>query len=164
VLAQPPSTAQAVVGTPITALVALTDTAQAVIPTALPGLDPAMASEVIQAYESYWRVRGQALLDLDATHLNEVMAGDHLEGVTKRIDELRNEGRAIKTDVQHQYQLISLKNNTAQIVDDYISNSIYVDPITQQPLSDPVADELRVLYQLNKMDGTWKVVDSVGAE
>jgi hypothetical protein len=66
--------------------------------------------------------------------------------------------------VQHKYQVVSIKGDTAQLIDDYISNSIYIDPVTQQPLSEPVADELRVLYRLMKIDGVWKVVDSARAE
>ena len=84
--------------------------------------------------------------------------------MTRRIDELRSENRAIKTDVDHEIHIVQVSPDAARVVDDYISNTIYVDPITKQPLSEPASDELRVLYQLQKLDGTWKVVDSVSAD
>ncbi len=124
-------------------------------------LDPVTVREVSQSFERYWQVRTQALLDLDKTHLSEVMGGAHLKTIEDRIDELRREQRAIKTDVDHDISVISVTGRTAQIVDDYISNSVYIDFATREPLSPPASDELRVLYQLDKSDGTWKVVDSV---
>jgi len=41
--------------------------------SAIPTVDPALAHEVGKAYETFWRVRSQALLELDTTHLAEVM-------------------------------------------------------------------------------------------
>src|SRR5437762_1252904 len=38
-------------------------------PSPLPTVEPALAEEVGRAYEMFWRVRSQALLELDATHL-----------------------------------------------------------------------------------------------
>ena len=56
-------------------------------------------------------------------------------------------------------------NDTAHIVDDYISDSyIYVNPASGEPLSQPGSDELQVLYELRKLNGDWKVVDGVRAE
>src|SRR5438067_7635470 len=66
-------------------------------PTELPTVEPALADEVGKAYVTFWRVRSQALLELDPAHLPEVMDGDYLLNVRQRIDELRTEGRAIKT-------------------------------------------------------------------
>jgi hypothetical protein len=133
-------------------------------PTARPTVDPIAAAEVSQAYDRYWQVRAQALLSLDKVHLADAMAGDHLNSIAQRIDELRLEHRAIRTDVDHESRVVTITGDDAQVVDDYISNSIYVDPVTQQPLSEPTADELQVLYTLSKAGGTWRVVDSVRAE
>jgi len=148
----------------VTAHAASPTQSSAFTPTPRPTIDPALASEVSKAFDEYWQVRSQALLELDSSHLRDAMAGDHLESMTRRIDELRSENRAIKTDVDHEIHIVQVSPDAARVVDDYISNTIYVDPITKQPLSEPASDELRVLYQLQKLDGTWKVVDSVSAD
>jgi hypothetical protein len=132
-------------------------------PSTPPTLDSVLVAEVGKAYEQYWQIRTHALLELDKTHLSEAMGGDHLNSVSQRIDELRTENRAIKTNVDHDFTVVQVSGNAAQIVDDYISDSIYVDPATQRPLSEPASDELRVLYRLSRSEGTWKVVDSVRA-
>jgi hypothetical protein len=131
--------------------------------TARPTLDPVSVAEIDQAYDKYWQVRSQALLNLDKSHLAEAMGGAHLNSISQRIDELKIEQRAIKTDVDHESRVVSLSGDIAQLVDDYISNSVYVDPVSNQPLTDPSSDELQVLYTLNKTAGTWRVVDSVRA-
>jgi hypothetical protein len=133
-------------------------------PAARPTLDPLLVAEVANGYEQYWQIRSKALLELDKSQLSQAMAGDHLSNITQLIDELAQEKRAIKTDVDHEYSVVQITGDSAQLVDDYISNSLYVDPITRQPLTAPASDELRVLYRLNKFDGKWKVVDSVRAE
>jgi hypothetical protein len=133
-------------------------------PTPTPTVDPRLAAEVGMAYERYWQVRAEALLQLDKSHLSETMGGDHLVSTSQLIDELLSENRAIQTSVDHDYQVIQATNESAQVFDDYLSSSFYVDPKTQAALTKPASDELRVLYQLKQSDGVWKVVDSVGAD
>src|SRR5437870_4829466 len=95
--AAPTATAQPVIAavSPTTAVTSIPT------PTARPTLDALMVAEVGKAYENYWQVRAQALLELDKTHIDEVMAGAHLASVAQRIDELSIENRAIKTAVDH---------------------------------------------------------------
>ena len=133
-------------------------------PSVRPTFDALSVAEVGKAYDDYWQVRSQALLELDKSHLDEVMARDRLDSVARLIDELRSENRAIKTAVDHDYRVVQLVGDDAQVFDDYISDSVYVDPVTQQPLSEPTSDELRVIYRLSRLDGKWKVVDSVQAD
>ena len=133
-------------------------------PPAQPTLDATLVTEVTEAFDQYWQVRSEALLDLDKAHLAETMGGDHLDMMSKRIDELRAENRAIRTDVDHQVHVLVVNVSTAQVLDDYISNTIYVDPASKEPLSQPASDELRVVYRLQRSEGKWKVVDSVIAD
>jgi hypothetical protein len=133
-------------------------------PTSTPTVEPTLAAEVGTAYEHYWQVRSEALLQLDKSHLSEAMGGDHLVSTSQLIDELLSENRAIQTSVDHDYQVIQATNESAQVFDDYLSSSFYVDPKTQAALTKPASDELRVLYQLKQSDGVWKVVDSVSAD
>jgi hypothetical protein len=92
------------------------------------------------------------------------MDGDYLQTVSQRIDELRSENRAIKADVSLNYSVVHATAEEASVIDDYEDNSIYVTIGTQDPLTDPVADHVTVLYSLRNSSGTWKVVDSVRSE
>jgi hypothetical protein len=130
-------------------------------PTPLTTVEPTLAAEVSRAYENFWRVKSQALLDLDQTHLAEVMDGDYLNTVSQRIDDLRSDNRAIKTHVILNYTVVQATQEAASVIDDLEDDSIYVKTGTEEPLSDPAADQLTVLYKFKNFAGTWKVVDSV---
>src|SRR5947209_9787336 len=133
-------------------------------PSALPSVDPSLVPDISRAYEKYWHIRAQALLDLDKEHLTEAMGGDHLASTAQLIDELRTENRAIKTDVDHDYRVVEATGGAAQVFDDYLSNSFYVDPSTEDAITQPASDELKVFYKMVKLNGEWKVVDSVRAD
>jgi hypothetical protein len=135
-----------------------------VSPTPSPTVEPTLAAKVGAAYERYWQVRSQALLDLDKSHLSEAMGGDHLASTSNLIDQLIEENRAIQTSVDHDYQVVKASEGSAEIFDDYLSSSFYIDPQSLRPLSAPASDELRVLYQMINIDGVWKVIDSVRAD
>jgi len=133
-------------------------------PTALPTVEPTLAADVGQAYENFWRVRSKALLELDPTHLPEVMDGDYLEGTVRRIEELRTENQAIKTQVSLSYSVIQASSEVANVVDDIVDDSVYVKIGTDDAISEPTSDQLRILYELRNLGGIWKVVDSVRSE
>src|SRR6266851_1387349 len=133
-------------------------------PSALPTVEPALADEVGRAYLMFWRVSSQALLELDTTHLSEVMDGDYLINIEQLIDQLRSENRAIKTQVVLDYTVIQATVDTARVVDYYKDDSVYVKIGTEEPLSTSTADQLSVLYRLRKFPDGWKVVDSVRSE
>ena len=92
------------------------------------------------------------------------MDGDYLANVERRIDELRAEGRAIKTQVVLNYFVLRASDASASVVDDFEDNSVYVKIGTEEPLTDSTANQLRVLYELRNFSGAWKVVDSARAE
>ncbi len=162
----PTATAQAT-ATPVplvaTATVALSPTA-APADTPLPTVEPTLAAEVGQAYENFWRVRSQALLELDTTHLSEVMDGDYLETVSSRIDELRAEGKAIKTHVVLDYTVVEATQDVATVIDDFEDDSVYVKVGTEQAISEPTAEQVSILFKLRNFSGVWKVIDSVRPE
>jgi hypothetical protein len=132
--------------------------------TPLPTVEPTLGAEVGQAYENFWRVRSQALLELDGTHLPEVMDGDFLTSFESSLQHLAEQGRAIKTQVSLNYAVIEVVGNSAIVHDGIEDNSYYVVAGTEQPLSDPSNDFLRLEVTLNKVDGAWKVVKSVSAD
>jgi len=131
---------------PSTATPEVTAVATALPPTATvtvrPTISPELETEIGDAYQTYWQVRAQALYDLDTTHLDEVMAGDHLSAIQDRINELRAEGRAIQTEVDHDYAVVDVSVNTARVADSYVDRSIYVDAETHNDLSTPTGQHV----------------------
>ncbi|MBV9359296.1 MAG: hypothetical protein JO023_27615, partial [Chloroflexi bacterium] len=139
-------------------------------PTAgpLPTVDAEVAAEVVAAYKHYWDVRAEALLNLDPAHLPEVSADPHLTVLQNGIEQLSNEGHAIRTDVQLNFKLLSATSSSAIIVDDFVDNSVYVNPETKEPITDDdetnsLRNESNVEFKMQKFDDTWKVVDSAHA-
>ncbi len=133
-------------------------------PAAFPTVEPALADEVGQAYVLFWRVRSQALLELDTSQLSGVMDGDYLTNINGLVNELRSENRAIKTQVRLNYTVIQATLDSAIVVDNFEDNSVYVKVGTEEPLSEPTADQLKVMYRLRMFPDGWKVVDSVRSE
>ncbi|HLZ26535.1 MAG TPA: hypothetical protein VKV73_04365, partial [Chloroflexota bacterium] len=160
----PSATASPVTAAPVTTSIPDPTSTAAFSPTPLATVDPSLSADVGRAYEMFWHVRSQALLELDTTHLAEVMDGDYLVSIEQLIDALRLEGRAIKTQTTLSYSVISATAESAQVIDDVEDNSIYVNIGTEDPLTSPTADQFRVLYRLKNFAGAWKVVDSVRSE
>ena len=133
-------------------------------PTPLPTVDPTLAAEVGKSYEQYWRVSSQALLDLDATRITEVMDGEYLMTFQEKLQSLRASGRAIKTQVSLHYKVIQASDISALIVDRVADDSFYVTLGDNTPLSDPTDDVLNLQTKLHKFDGIWKVVEIVSAD
>jgi hypothetical protein len=86
------------------------------------------------------------------------MDGSHLTSVQTLIGQLQSEGRAIESDVEHSYTVLEVTTDAAKVADTYVSNSVYVSPLTHAVLSQPTGDNVRELYDLNRIGGTWKVV------
>ena len=133
-------------------------------PTPLPTVEPTLAAEVGQAYENFWRVTSQALLELDASHLDEVMDGNYLASIRDRISQLSRDGQAIKTHVILNYSVVEASHEFATVVDDFEDDSIYIKVGTDEPVSAPTGDQVRTLYKLQNISGVWKVIDSVRSE
>jgi len=130
----------------------------------LPPVDPVVAGEVGKAYERFWQAQSQALLDLDSTHLDETMDGNYLASFEQRIASLRGENRAIKIHVSLAYSVTAVAGDLATLIDDIEDNSVYVNIGTEDPLTSPTADQLRIKYRLKNFSGAWKVIDSVRYE
>jgi|SRR5579859_2684438 len=127
----------------------------------LPTVEPALADEVGRAYVMFWRVRSQALLELDSTHLSEVMGGDYLQNFIARLDDLQLQGRAIKTQIVLNYTIAQATHDAATVIDRLEDSSFYIVPGTEEPLSEQVSDVLLIEFKLVRTGEVWKVVDSV---
>ena len=164
VLAPTPSAPPTAAPTPLVLVLGTaTSPPQPPSPSAIPTVDPALAAELDAAYQHYWEVLADALFDLDTTHLPEVMADQQLATVKKLIDDLRVEGHAIRTEVDHQYAVIRASSNDALIIDKYTDTSIYVQPGTHDPIGTPVNDVIEDQFRLRQIEGTWRVVSIVRA-
>ena len=129
----------------------------------MPTVAPELRREVETAYSQYWDARSQATWTLDPAVLDEVATGEELAALKRDVDGLRAEGRAIKTEVQHQFTVVRVDGDEAQVLDRFRDFSIYVDSQTKQPLPGEVRpDEASAplntaLYYMRRVDATWKV-------
>jgi hypothetical protein len=137
-----------------------TPPAAAETPTPEPTVDPALAAEISAAYQHYWEVRAQALLDLDGSELPDVATGPHLQVLETRIEELRSEGKAIHTKGQHRYQVTEASAEEAFISDEYISGSFYVSTVTGEQVSEPTDDDIKEVFRMTREMGEWKVIET----
>ncbi|MFN8472784.1 MAG: hypothetical protein U0822_11395 [Anaerolineae bacterium] len=118
--------------------------------------------EIEAGYLRYWDVLIQAYLNLDTSHLGEVMAGDELARVQKEILDLKAQGKAAKLDVEHRIAFAKVAPDNAIVYDEYLNKSVFVDPTTKQELraSEPATTEKISIY-MRKVDGSWKVTGGV---
>jgi hypothetical protein len=132
---------------------------------------PELAAEVSEAYLRYFQVSADALLKLDSSRLAEVATNGELSALAQSIEDDRAQGRALKTDVQHNFVVLSVHNDEAQVADQFRDSSFFVNPVTQEalpgqviPTSPDTAPLVRIVYRLQRIDGTWKVTEGTKYE
>jgi hypothetical protein len=130
-----------------------------------PIVDPQVAEEVGRAYLRYWDVTAQSLRDLDTSNLSQVATDGELAALEKNIEDLRGQGKAIDTVVEHHYYVMWNQGEQAQVVDRYRDGSVFIDPNTKQvlpgeerPQNPEDAPERSVVYLLQRDGDGWKVV------
>jgi hypothetical protein len=162
----PATPAAALVATPIQGPIeprsAPTQPPGVAAPPAVPTVDPVIQAEVLQAYALYWQQRTLAFRDLDPSLLSGVAADPELKGLTGKIQQLRSEGRAIRTHVIHHVVALPTAPGEAVVADEYEDLSTYVDSVTKEPIDPATADPqsgpiVKVREVLQKIDGVWKV-------
>jgi hypothetical protein len=137
-------------------------------PTPWPTVAPELEAAVSSAYTHYWQVTSDAFLSLDPTALSQVAVGPELSRLQKHIEDERSAGHATQVKIQHSFFVLAANDHQAQVADNYHDFSIWVDPDTHEPLpgqSEPssieTAPEFKLIYDLQIVDGTWKVTDGV---
>ncbi len=134
---------------------------------AVPTVDPELAGEVSAAYARYWQVLADADWSSDPSALDQVAAGEELSRLQNAIVEDQAHGRATRIGVQHSFLVATAHDGQAE-VDDHIQDlSVYVDPGTHEPLPGEVepssaeaAPATDAVFQLQQLEGTWKVVSA----
>lgn len=130
-------------------------------PTRWPTTTSPLEREIEDAYQRYLQIYSEAVLNLDTSHLSEVLDGRALQLVTAEVNDLKARGRPVK--IIENDRLIALSRVTdtsATLIDEYTSRSVLVDPTTKQPLprTGPPT-RIRQSYEFRKVDGVWKIVD-----
>ena len=134
---------------------------QTAAPTVVPTATPSVEEEVSQAYLHYWDAYSQALLNLDATLVEDVASGERLQLIRDEIEGLRSQGLALRTVVTHNPVILQASESSAVLYDEIVNNSFYVDPQTKDPPVAPGSGEiLRDTYYLESTNGQWMVVRS----
>lgn len=140
-----------------TAEATVTATATALTATATPSRD-AIVAEVSQAYLAYWDAYADAVLHLDITRVERFASGAELEGIREEIETLRADGVAARIRVEHDFDVISVNESSAVIVDEYVNNSFVVDAKTLAPEeADGPGDVIKDTILLERVDGRWVV-------
>jgi hypothetical protein len=121
-----------------------------------------LANAILQGYENYWAARVNAMRDpADTTiDLESTMAGTELGIARKTMADYQSRGEAYDSDIHHQIWITSADASQATVVDVYTVTSQPLNPETKEPLdSAPIVEHARDKFQLQVVDGVWKVVD-----
>jgi hypothetical protein len=91
------------------------------------------------------------------------MDGTELVAAQTYLDQLRHEDRAVDGPADHSVTLISATPEDAEIYDNLVDHSVFVDPTTREALppdqqASSGGTELPSYYHMQKVDGVWKVV------
>jgi len=122
--------------------------------------------EVLAGYADYWDVYRHALRNRDVGHLEEVMTGARLERALREVQTLIDQGKAVEIVVNSRPVVLQIMGEQAIIFDEYDNNSYYIDPVTKEPVgaTPSTPDVLQDTVTMQRIDGVWKVRDSVREE
>lgn len=134
-------------------------------PASLPVANSPLEREIEAAYLRFWEVRSEAFLNQDTTRLSEVMSGAELARTEQQIDELKAQGRAARIVVEHRIAFLEVGETEARLYDEYLNKSYLVDPQSEQAIQTPgPGGTAKVSYELQKIEGAWRVVDGMRHE
>lgn len=118
-------------------------------------------NQVEQAYLRHWDVYAEALRNLDAGRLSEVLTGAALTTVTRQIEEQRRMNQPVRVRAEHNYRITLLNDTTASVDDNYINHSVRLDGRTGEPIEKDPNQRVHKSYTLKKVNDTWKVSDII---
>jgi len=157
---------------PVRVLLTITGGAQPVsVPAAL--ADSPLLPLVVEAYLRCWDGRAAAYAAGDPAALATVLAEPALGEATGRIARLRAEGRVQRFEGGHALTVVAIEGDRAWLVDEYVLRQRdepqpqpTVGPSSTMPMHAPssrpeVVERYRVSFILLRVDGVWKIADSV---
>ena len=124
-------------------------------------VSPDLGDELNAAYERFWNVRAQVQISLDPGPLNQVEGGAELQNDTAAVNALRAQNQPQQINVQHHIQIMHATADGAAIRDDYVAYSVPVDPASNQPLTPTPTGTWHLVYHIQRLSGTWKVIDAI---
>ncbi|HLG72492.1 MAG TPA: hypothetical protein VK009_18905 [Chloroflexota bacterium] len=116
------------------------------------------AQAVLDAYQHYWQVYSNALLNLDTSHVGDVAAGEELTRIQQEVANFKQRNDAVRVVVEHHYLVFDVNADNAKVYDEVHDRSYAVDPVTKQPPQGP--DQAHIekdTFFFTKTDGGWKV-------
>lgn len=123
---------------------------------------PSVEEDIAAAYRRYWEIYAEALFELEEGKLAEVMTGPRLERGLEEIKSLRADRQAVRSVLDLDPAVVSIRENEATVIDEYENGSYLIDPVTKEPIAghgSPVL--IREAFTLVHVEGVWKVFDSV---
>ncbi|MEZ4503141.1 MAG: hypothetical protein R3C39_10990 [Dehalococcoidia bacterium] len=120
---------------------------------------PSIEDEVAAAYLAYWDAYSDAVLNLDASFVEGLSAGEDLDSIKADIEMLRADGVAARIDVDHDFLVVEASETSATVIDQVVNNSVLVDPVTKEPIDgEGTGETLRYTFFFENIDGRWVVV------
>ena len=114
--------------------------------------------EVEAAYLKSWDVYAKAVRELDPSGLEEAFAKDALETLKKEVADLKAANTPVRVDVEHDYVISFLDPGKAVVFDAFTNRSVRIDGDTGRPIDDAAPVVRKRAYQLERLEGEWKVV------
>lgn len=117
---------------------------------------------VLVTFETFLQTYAAALRHLDTSHLGDVLDGQALQVITEEVNRLKTQSKPVElVETDHQVGFDRLDTDSAILVDQYRSASVYIDQATGRPLprTNP-PDEVRVVYEFRRFGSAWKIVRS----
>ena len=116
------------------------------------------AQAVLDAYQHYWQVYSDALLNLDTSHIGDVAIGDEARRIQTEVDNVRKQNEAVRVQVEHHYLVFDVTASDAKVYDEIKNSSYTVDPTTKSAGNIPgESDVEKDTYFFTYTDGVWKV-------
>ena len=139
-----------------------------------------LLAEVVASYLRCWRERARSYALADPTPLRGVLVEPALGEATGRIERLRAEGRVQWFEDGHAITLLAIEGEWAWLVDEYTvgigaapsprpsatprqSSSPTPDRPPMPTVAPPLRERVRATFTLKRVDGVWKIADSVSA-
>lgn len=133
----------------------------AALPSSAHVANSPLEKEIVAAYLHYWDVLTQAYLNLDPSVLPQVLGNPKLGREQAEIAQYKADGHAAKLIVDHHIALVQVSADHAVVYDEYLNRSVFVDPTTKRelPTSSAPPHVEKHSYDMQKINGVWKVVD-----